>query len=102
MIARARCASGAPGLARTRSTPTRPCSAPSAAVNPRLSAQEPLAQLVEQQPFKVGNFRNRLHRTATESIGSPSRRGSDGLVEPFCGWLLAARCNRLLHSSYTT
>ena len=82
-------------------TSTDACSRPAAPLNPRSSAPEPLAQLVEQQPFKVGIVGNGLQRTPTESIRNPSRCGSDLPMEPFCCWLLAARCNRLLHSSYT-
>ena len=51
-----------------------PCRIPSAPLNPRLSAPEPLAQLVEQQPFKVGIVGKGLRRTAFENIGSRSRR----------------------------
>jgi hypothetical protein len=35
-----------------------PCSGTVARVSARLSASEPLAQLVEQQPFKVGTANN--------------------------------------------
>jgi hypothetical protein len=49
-----------------QSSTTSACSTVSALVSPRFHTREPLAQLVEQQPFKVRILGNGLHQRATD------------------------------------